>query len=39
MFVSLSELVDPDSDATFDDILPFEIYDSFIVKRVSWLDF
>lgn len=39
MFVSISDLVDPDNDATFDDILPFEIYDGFIVSKVSWSDF
>jgi hypothetical protein len=39
MVVSLSELVDPNNDATFDDILPFEIYDGFIVQRVTWANF
>jgi hypothetical protein len=39
MIVSLSSLIDPENDCTFDDMLPFEIYDGFLVKKVSWDDF
>lgn len=36
---SISLKMDPKDDMTFDDLLPFEIYPGFEIKRVDWPDF